>query len=86
MSSSDRRTTPDFTVDESGKGRILAPKEKSAFSVGDSVYVTSADGQKKGPYLIETVVGGGKYTLCHPDTFKSYENGAQVDKSELSKQ
>ncbi|KAI0436946.1 hypothetical protein F4803DRAFT_540516, partial [Xylaria telfairii] len=83
MASIDGRTTPDFTVDDSrGKGRVLRPTEGSAFSVGDSVYVTTARG-RKGPYLIETVVGSGKYTLCDPDGTR-YENGAQVENGDLN--
>lgn len=58
--------------------------QESVFSVGDPVYMTTANGEQKGPFLIESVVGSGRYTLCNVDGTR-YENGTEVTEDDLSK-
>ena len=47
----------------------LTIRQKSNFHVGDEVYTNIGDYtgslQRRGPYLIAKVLGGGKYILCY---------------------
>lgn len=51
--------------------------------MNDKVYITNAGGRGlSGPYFVETVKEGGKYTLCD-GTFKSVESGKEFHENEL---
>ena len=64
----------------------LTMREKSKFHVGGEVYTSIVDYtgslQRRGPYLVAKVLGGGKYTLCYYNGGIA-ESGKGIDEKSL---
>ena len=64
----------------------LTKIQPSKFHVGDEVYIIIRDYrgylQRRGPYLIAQVLGGGKYILCHSNGAVA-EGGQAIDEKHL---
>ncbi|KAI1303463.1 hypothetical protein F5Y03DRAFT_359551 [Xylaria venustula] len=85
MNKPSRDESPDFTFyDDDGRGRITQYTTENAFRLGDWVYLVK-NGQKTGPFKIETVPGPKRYTLCLQDG-TPVNNGQEVDEKDLEKQ
>ena len=60
--------------------------QQSKFHVGDKVYISIRDCgghlQRRGPYLIAKVLGGGKYILCYYSGYIA-EGGREIDGKDL---
>ncbi|BCS28102.1 uncharacterized protein APUU_61150A [Aspergillus puulaauensis] len=79
--------SPGFTFcDDDNRAYIEEYSDPGQFYVGDRVFlvISHPDGTKshEGPYVIESVCSGKRYTLCHPNG-QSVRAGTTIEEKDL---